>query len=199
MSRITSNSVVTAVVATAFFLLGGCSNEPRDVSALTLQEQIERGEYLVTAGGCHDCHSPKIFTAGALVIDSSRMLSGHPAAGEIPTIPAGTIGRNSWGALTSHDLTVWAGPWGISFASNLTPDEVTGTGAWLQSSFINAMRTGKHMGSGRPILPPMPWQNVGQLKDEDLKAIFAFLRSLKAVNNLVPLPQPADKISSTTM
>ena len=54
--------------------------------------------------------------------------------------------------------------------------------------FIKAMRTGRHMGYGRPILPPMPWQDIGSLKDEDLKAIFAYLRTIRPVSNHVPLP-----------
>lgn len=189
--------LAAAVIALA--LAAACSNEPRQVEAISLDQMIERGEYLVNLGGCHDCHSPKIYTPGGPVIDSSRMLSGHPAGSPIPTIPAGMIGPESWGALTTNDLTAWAGPWGISFAANLTPDEVTGSGAWLESSFISALRNGKHLGTGRPILPPMPWQGIGQMTDDDLKAIFAYLRSLKPVNNMVPLPVPADKMQTGTM
>jgi hypothetical protein len=85
-------------------------------------------------------------------------------------------------------MTEWAGPWGVSFAANLTPDEVTGIGAWTPEVFIKAMRTGKHMGSGRPILPPMPWPGIGKMSDDDLRAIFAYLHTLKPVNNQVPLP-----------
>lgn len=133
------------------------------------------------------------------VVDPSRMLSGHPASGTIPEIQSGTIGQGAWGALTTHDLTAWAGPWGISFAANLTPDEVTGIGAWLESSFISAMRNGRHLGTGRQILPPMPWQDIGQMTDEDLKAIFAYLKSLKPINNMVPLPVPPEKLDISSM
>jgi hypothetical protein len=56
--------------------------------------------------------------------------------------------------------------------------------------FIKAMRTGKHMGAGRPILPPMPWPGIGLLTDDDLKAVFAYLHSLKPINNMVPPPTP---------
>lgn len=190
---------LSAVAGLMIIVMAACSGEPREVGAVTLEQQINRGEYLVTVGGCHDCHSPKIVAETGPIIDSTRMLSGHRAVSAIPIVPAGAIGPESWGALANHELTAWAGPWGISFASNLSPDEVTGSGAWLESSFISAMRTGKHLGSGRPILPPMPWQNVGQLTDDDLRAIFAYLRSLKPINNMVPLPVPPEKMNQAAM
>ncbi|HZQ59913.1 MAG TPA: diheme cytochrome c-553, partial [Casimicrobiaceae bacterium] len=87
------------------------------------------------------------------------------------------------------DLTAWAGPWGVSYAANLTPDK-TGIAGWTVDQFIQAMRTGKHLGVGRPILPPMPWQQIGKLTDRDLRAIYAYLKSLKPIDNQVPAPTP---------
>jgi hypothetical protein len=87
-------------------------------------------------------------------------------------------------------MTAWAGPWGTSFAANLTPDIETGLGSWTEAMFVKAIRSGKHMGEGRPILPPMPWQVYKNLTDEDLKSIFAYLQSLPAVENAVPEPVP---------
>jgi hypothetical protein len=89
-------------------------------------------------------------------------------------------------------MTAWAGPWGISYAANLTPDLNTGMGIWTEEMFIQAMRTGKHMGVSRDILPPMPWQNLATLEEDDLKAMFAYLRSIPAVVNHVPDPVPPD-------
>jgi mono/diheme cytochrome c family protein len=150
---------------------------------------IARGRYLVTLGGCNDCHTPKLLRPTGPVPDSSRFLSGHPADMELPPVPPGVLGPDRWGALVSPGLTAWAGPWGVSFTANLTPD-AKGLGPWSAEQFIQTMRTGKHLGVGRPILPPMPWYDIGQLTDEDLRAIFAYLRTIKPVPNAVPAPLP---------
>jgi len=46
------------------------------------------------------------------------------------------------------------------------------------------------MGRGRPLLLPMPWPKTANLNDEDLKSIFAYLRTIPAVKNAVPEPRP---------
>lgn len=152
--------------------------------------QIKRGAYLVTLGGCNDCHSPKVFTAKGPEPDPALLLSGAPANAKLGEIPANFIGPNAWGAVCTNDRTTWVGPWGVSFAANLTPDEATGIGSWTEDSFVQSMRTGKHMGTGRDLLPPMPRQSAGQITDQDLKAIFAYLKSLKPIQNEVPQPIP---------
>lgn len=154
------------------------------------KEQIARGEYLVTLGGCNDCHTTKLFTPKGPMPDPKRSLSGAPADIKIPPIPAGLISATGWGALTTNDMTAWAGPWGVSFAANLTPDKTTGLGSWTEAAFIKSMRTGRHKGVLRDILPPMPWQDLGKLTDEDLKTMFVYLRSLKPIQNKVPEPIP---------
>jgi mono/diheme cytochrome c family protein len=148
-----------------------------------------RGRYLVTLGGCNDCHTPKLLRPTGPVPDSSRFLAGHPADAKVPPVPPGVLGPDRWGALVSPGLTAWAGPWGVSFTANLTPD-ASGLGSWTVEQFIQTMRTGKHLGIGRPILPPMPWYDIGQLTDEDLRAIFVYLRTVKPVQNAVPAPLP---------
>ena len=97
-----------------------------------------------------------------------------------------------WMAAVSNDFTTWAGPWGVSYTANLTPDQNTGLGIWTEDMFVNALKQGKHMGKSRPILPPMPWNWYGQLPEEDLKAMFAYLRSIPAVANRVPIPLTPD-------
>jgi mono/diheme cytochrome c family protein len=150
--------------------------------------QVERGKYLVDLAGCHDCHTPKNMTDKGPVPDMSRALSGHPADAKLAEIPKGVLGPGKWMALTNEHLSAWAGPWGVSFTRNLTPDQATGLGSWTEEMFIKTLRTGKQQGEGRDLLPPMPWQFYALMTDEDLKAIFAFLRSLPPIENAVPDP-----------
>lgn len=151
---------------------------------------VKRGKYLAEYGGCSDCHTPKLMTAQGPAPDPSRLLSGHPATTPVPAVPPGVLGPDQWAALTNSDLTAWAGPWGVSFAANLTPDKATGLGNWTVDQLIKTMRTGKHLGTGRPVLPPMPWFDVAVLTDSDLKALFAYLRSIPPIENAVPPPIP---------
>jgi hypothetical protein len=152
-------------------------------------DQIAYGHHLVEIIGCNDCHTPKKITAMGPVPDTTMMLSGHPA-----TMPAPNVNRNemeSKGLAVTNDMTAWVGPWGISYAANLTPDE-SGIGNWSEAQFIRAVREGKSKGleNGRQLLPPMPWQDFALMKDEELKAIFAYLKSVKPINNVVPAPAP---------
>jgi hypothetical protein len=36
----------------------------------------------------------------------------------------------------------------------------------------------------------MPWQTIGQMTDDDLKAMFAYLKSIKPIHNVIPVPLP---------
>ncbi len=157
--------------------------------------RVARGEYLVKTIGCGDCHSPKKMGASGPEEDHSRFLSGHPENSAFPPPPR--LPEGPWIASVSWDLTAWSGPWGISYAMNLTPDENTGIGSWSEETFVQALRTGRHMGVSRPILPPMPWQNFRNLADDDLKSIYAYLRSIPPVHNRVPEPvEPAARLAS---
>ena len=161
----------------------------KDPASTPKSSTLARGKYLVTLGGCHDCHTPKLMTDRGPALDTKRLLSGFPSSEKVPAVPEGVIGQKSWGGLFTNDLTGWAGPWGISFASNLTPDRETGIGAWKEETFIKSLRTGKTPG-GRPMLPPMPWEGIGQASDKDLNAMFAYLMSLPPVRNMSPSPIP---------
>jgi len=185
------NRTLVRLLALAMILiLTGCQGAPPPAPAG--QSQLARGEYLVNVLGCHDCHTPKIMGEKGPVPDMSRRLSGHPEGSNLPAPPQ--LPEGPWAVTCTWDLTAWSGPWGITYATNLTPDEDTGMGIWTEEMFLKAIRTGKHMSEGRPILPPMPIEDFRHLTDEDLEAVFAFLRSLPAVKNAVPeaviLPPP---------
>jgi hypothetical protein len=85
-------------------------------------------------------------------------------------------------------MTAWSGPWGVTFTRNLTPDDETGIGTWTQQVFIDTIRNGRHMGVGRPLLPPMPADMYAKMSDDDLGALYAYLRSIPAIKNKVPDP-----------
>lgn len=158
---------------------------------LTGEAQIERGRMLVIGGGCHDCHTPKKFGPAGPEFDYDRALSGHPQDVKIAA-PFKNDPKSPWQVHANDHLTAWSGAWGVSFAANITGDMNTGIGIWTDKMFIDAMKTGKHMGTSRQILPPMPWNFYGQLPEEDLKALLAYLKSTKPIANRVPVPLGPD-------
>jgi len=70
-----------------------------------------------------------------------------------------------------------------------TPDNETGLGTWSEAEFIATMRNGHRKGKERVMLPPMPWQNLAAMSDEDLRAVYAYLRSIPPIKNRVPEPK----------
>jgi hypothetical protein len=115
----------------------------------------------------------------------TRALTGHP--GDFTLTPANPAGAGwVWSGAATN--TAFSGPWGVSFAANLTPDPETGLGKWTEEMFIAAMKTGRHQGKGRQILPPMPFENLGNLSDQDIRDLFSYLQSLTPVRNRVPSP-----------
>lgn len=155
-------------------------------SAAPAGDEIARGSYLVKIMGCNDCHTPWTMKERGPEPDMARQLSGHPQSESVTAPPA--LGAGPWVWAGSGTNTAFAGPWGVSFTANLTPDPETGLGKWTEETFISAIRTGKHEGQGRPILPPMPWPMYRNATDEDLRAVFAYLQSLPAIKNRVPQP-----------
>lgn len=154
---------------------------------------VKRGEYLVNSVGCDDCHSPKTMGPKGPEIIAELRLSGYPSSRPIAAVNTNEI-KKGW-AMFGPDLTNGAGPWGMSFAANLTSDE-TGIGNWSQAQFINSIRKGKFKGmdNGRDLLPPMPWYIYKNMTDEDLKSIYYFLKTTKPVENVVPAPKPFDTL-----
>lgn len=186
LSFIILNAVVIAIASCN-------SNEAKTTtetaSSISADSLVKRGNYLVTSMGCDDCHSPKTLGPQGPQLDIEHRLSGYPAERPVAKVSTDAL-KNGW-TLFGPDLTSAVGPWGISFAANLTSDS-TGIGNWSEAQFTKAMREGKYKGldSNRMLLPPMPWQNFRNLTAEDLNAIFAFLKSTKPVHNIVPSPKP---------
>lgn len=151
--------------------------------AQSQSDVVAKGKYLVdTVGACGHCHTPR---AGA-EFDMDMYLAGHPAGESAPRYDFSMM-RQGIFLLTAPTMSAFSGPFGTSFASNLTSDNETGLGEWTEVMFIGAMRTGHHQGeaSNRKILPPMPAKHYAQMSDADLKAIWAYLRTVKPVKNEV--------------
>ncbi|MDE3211948.1 MAG: c-type cytochrome [Bacteroidota bacterium] len=151
--------------------------------------QVKWGAHLVTIAGCNDCHTPKKMSPQGPVPDMDLELSGHPAASK--DLPVDRKEMASKGLVVTGDLTEWVGPWGVSYTANITSDS-TGIGSWKEDQFIYCLRHGKWMGlpQERDLLPPMPWQGFAQMSDDELKAVFAYLKSTKPIHNIVPAPKP---------
>lgn len=182
-SRRTSAFVITALAASAI-AAHVTTAAPPETSA-TAADPVARGRYLVKVMVCNDCHTPWHMGPNGPEPDMSRELSGHPEDLAV-TAPPALGGAWQWAGAGTN--TAFAGPWGVSFTANLTPDPETGLGRWTPETFVAAIRNGRHEGQGRPILPPMPWPMYRNASDEDLRAIFAYLQSIPKVRNRVPQP-----------
>lgn len=180
MTTLGTRASVVALAAVAVATLGARRDN-------TERARVERGEYLVKIMGCNDCHTPWTHGPNGPEPDMSRMLSGHPETLVVSPAPAPV---DMWVVSSAATNTAFAGPWGVSYTANLTPDQNTGLGIWTEEMFIRAIRTGRHMGTSRPINPPMPWPMYRHATDEDLKSVFAYLRTIPAVINHVPDYQP---------
>ncbi len=150
-------------------------------------DAAKRGEYIVKSMGCADCHTPNKMGPNGPEPDLTKWLSGHPAEMKLPPAPPPS---GPWIASVAATMTAWSGPWGTSYTANLTPDPETGTGQWTEQQFVDTIRSGRHLGRGREILPPMPWPAIRNMTDADLKAIYAYLRTIPAIKNRVPDPLP---------
>lgn len=178
-------SSMAAVIATVVISCNSSNTKTGVAVTVSNDSLVKRGGYLVTIMGCDDCHSPKKMGPGGPEIIAELRLSGYPADRPVAKIDTNVL-RNGW-VLLGADLTSAVGPWGMSFAANITSDE-TGIGKWSEANFRKSITEGKWKGldNSRMLLPPMPWFNLRNIQEEDLKAIFAFLKSTKPVKNVVP-------------
>jgi hypothetical protein len=195
--------VIILVVSVSLFT--GCkkdtyANTPEkpakeELAVIQQKDMLKRGEYLVTSIGCWDCHSPKKMGKAGFEEIKGLELSGYREGSELPPLDKTNL-KNGW-MMFNSDLTATVGPWGVSFAANITSDE-TGIGNWSLDQFMTAMRKGKYKGmeNGRDLLPPMPWYNFANLTDKDLEAMYTYLQSTTPVENVVPAPIPPDKLAT---
>lgn len=185
--RITVITIMAACMVLAATITNASRTASRgqaiEAAKAAQKARVARGAYLVTIGGCNDCHTPLKMGPKGPEPDLSRMLSGHPGHVVMPEAPSP---KGPWVWSGAGTNTAFAGPWGVSFARNLTPDQVTGIGIWSEEMFMKTIRSGRHWSVGRPILPPMPWFNYAKMTDEDLKSVYAYLRSIPPVKNDVP-------------
>jgi hypothetical protein len=193
------SSAIIIVLVPAFFIFSKCSEnksngegDKKDSTVVSntayggFESQVKYGEHLVQITGCNDCHTPKKMTSTGPEPDFSLALSGHPA--KMPPPDVDRKAMESKGLAVTNDLTAWVGPWGISYAANITSDS-TGIGNWSEAQFIVCLRDGKWKGiaGNRDLLPPMPSQSSFKFMTEDeLKAIFAYLKSTKPISNVEP-------------
>jgi hypothetical protein len=185
------------MIAFSIFIIYSCTDSktesPEPSTSKTnnggFESQVKWGEHLVLVSACHDCHTPKKMTAQGPVEDMDLALSGHPANAPDPDVNRKEM--QDKGLVVTGDLTSWVGVWGISYTANLTSD-TTGIGMWKEDQFMLAIREGKFKGmaTGRTLLPPMPWMMYKNMTDDELKAIFAYLKSTKPIKNIVPPPVP---------
>ena len=186
-----------AVLSTAIIVActGNAASDTPDKAPASPADRIKRGEYLVSIIGCDDCHSPKRMGAHEPEIIPELRLSGYNRALELTRPDTSQISRG-W-MMFAPDLTAAVGPWGVSFAANLTSD-ATGIGNWSEENFIRALREGKYKGvsTNRDLLPPMPWFVYKNMTDEDLRSIYAYLKTVPPVENVVPAPIPYIEINS---
>ncbi|MGQ0738725.1 MAG: cytochrome c [Bacteroidota bacterium] len=121
-------------------------------------DKVKYGQYLTTAAVCAECHTPM----GPQGPDFSKLFAGG---------------------------FVFETPMFKVAVSNITPDTATGIGAWTEEMFVSKFRNNasdevvnRNPGRENTI---MPWSTYGKMTEDDLKAVYAFLRTVKPVSNKV--------------
>jgi hypothetical protein len=145
-------------------------------------DPVARGKYLVTIMACADCHTPHN-EKGELITE--MLFAGHPEKAPLPVWEPAMLEKGIL-ATIAPTLTAFAGPFGTSVATNLTPDMETGMGVLSVEGFMQSWRTGQHWKYPRPILPPMPAPFYKDMEEADMRAIFAYLRTVPPVKNRTP-------------
>ena len=195
-----------AFVIVAMALIIACNEQTAPAESPTAQvsvasnnfggfeSQVKWGERLVAIGGCNDCHTPKKMGPQGPVDDMSLMLSGHPA--QMPPANFDAKEAAKKGLVITQTFTAWTGPWGTTYAANITSDS-TGIGSWKEDQFLKSLKEKKWMGldNTRPLMPPMSMMSATIMTEDELKAIFAYLKTTPPIHNIQPeavlLPPPS--------
>ncbi|MFI5154428.1 MAG: c-type cytochrome, partial [Chitinophagales bacterium] len=193
-----SLQLISGFALTVFCFYACSGDKPAEQAAATTaavekpnfggyESQVKWGEHLVLIGGCTDCHTPKKMTPMGPADDSTLFLSGHPE--KLPPPDVDRKQAETKGIVVTADFTSWVGPWGITYSANLTPDP-TGTGNWTEEQFVYSLRNNMSKGlpASRHLLPPMSMMPVKEMTDDELKAIFAYLRTIKPIKNISVQP-----------
>ena len=201
MKRISTTAIMLVAVA---LISTQCTDEKKEDTSTSevkpaaaefggFDSQVKWGESLVFNGGCNDCHTPKKMGPNGPENDMSLMLSGHPA--QMPPADFDAKEAAKKGLIVTSTFTAWTGPWGTTYAANLTSD-ATGIGEWKEEQFLKALHEKKWMGldNTRSLMPPMSMMPAVVMKDDELKAIFAYLKTTPPIKNIIPeavlLPPP---------
>ncbi len=181
-------AVILLPAMLSMYLFNACSSKTAGepvTAEKTTEDPVKKGAYLVGIMGCNDCHSPKRMGSAGPELIPELVLSGYPSSFVTAPLDSNAT-KNGWVSMWA-DLTTAVGPWGQTYAANITSDS-TGIGAWSEAQFKKALTEGKYKGleNERPLMPPMPWQNYRELKEDDIKSIFAYLKSTRPVKNVVP-------------
>jgi mono/diheme cytochrome c family protein len=156
MNRASKRLSTSLIALLACLGTASCAKETQKTQPMSDVDLLKRGEYLTIVMGCGDCHTPGYFFGAP---DMSRKFSGSELG--------------------------WEGPWGVTYARNITPEPETGIAAWSEQDIMTAIRTGKRP-DGTAILPPMPWVDFAYLSDEDALAIAKYVKSVPPVPHKVP-------------
>ncbi len=123
-------------------------------------DTIKYGAYLVNAAACVDCHSKRYH---------GDIIPGTEFGGGMEFKQQG----------------------GVVHSANITPDKLTGIGSWSKEIFIQRFKSfeGKEKQAAKlnpgDLQTPMPWYLYAGMKANDLAAIYAYLRTVKPINNRV--------------
>lgn len=122
------------------------------------EQGVQRGRYLVTIGGCNDCHT-----------------AGYPESN-------GAVAESQW---LKGSAIGYQGPWGTSYPANLR----LSAASMSAEQFIARSKS--------ELLPPMPWFNLRAMADEDLRAIYHYIKSLGAPGEAAPRYLPPGQVPDT--